>query len=80
MIFYYFTYQIRSTFFDFLLVKFLITESTFTAFQTSFLIDNKAKLFNRSCFILDLKQALISFSLEKLLSPEATDAGMVKKI
>jgi len=39
-----------------------------------------AKPFNLSCNIVDLKQFLNSFSLEKLLSADATVTGIVKRI
>ena len=41
----------------------------------SFSIDSTAKLFGLSCEIVDRKYALISFSLEKPLSPDGNCCG-----
>ncbi|KAH1164758.1 hypothetical protein KIL84_004993 [Mauremys mutica] len=49
-------------------------------FITSHSIDMIAKLFNRSSCIVDRRYVLIRFSFEKLLSPEATVTGIVRKI
>ena len=42
-------------------------------------IDSIAELFSLSCEVVDRKYASISFSLEKLLSPDATVTDVVNK-
>jgi len=48
------------------------------ALAISHSIESTDKLLSLSCAIVDLKYVLISFSFEKLLSPDATVIGIVK--
>ena len=54
--------------------------SNFIFFVNCCSIDSVARFPNRKGLILDLKQFLISFSFEKLLSQGATLTAIVRKI